>query len=176
MAFKEVIVAEKLPNEKMEGINFLYIVIDSDLRIHYELNNKGHIVLPIHFSEINPFKIYKNLPRNLVNKCVSEKSNIVGVLQLWIYYTKDYTYARVKALGILKEFNRNRVKALFKLCKAMDNFCLHNGIKFVEAETSVFPEKVMKRIGFNIVKSKSVFHRLAQLVSRQTPYVKTYFE
>ncbi|MBS3166271.1 hypothetical protein J4444_04065 [Candidatus Woesearchaeota archaeon] len=174
MWFRNVVIAANLPVEKIKNIKFVYIVINSDLNVHYEFNNRGHIVLPIHWSELNPLRIYHNLPKNLVNKCASEKTNIVGVLQLWIYYTKNYSYARVRAIGIIHEFKGNRVKALFKLVQAMDNFCLHQRIRFVEAETSVFPEDTMNRAGFKVVRSKSHFHTFAQFLFRQKPYVKVY--
>ncbi len=174
MGRKDILVSVGLPKEKIENIRFLYIVIDSDLKVHYEFNNKGHIVLPIHFNELNPFMIYKNLPHNLVRRCVSPKKNIVGILQLWIYYTKDYSYGRVRALGLLNTFKGNRIKALFKLMQAMDNFCKGYNIKFTEAETAVIPERVMKKAGFFPAPSKKWGHRFAQYLSRMTPYVKKY--
>lgn len=170
----KVIVSESIPRERIEGLRFLYIVVDSDLNINYEFNNKGHIVLPIHKNEINPFKLYENLPKNLIKKCVSGKKDIVGVMQLWLYYTKETIYGRVKAIGILETFKGNRLKALLKLAKAMDDFCVYYGIKFIEAETSVIPKNVMERFGFHEEPESKWYFRFAQFISRQRHYVKNY--
>ena len=78
----KIVVSESIPKEKIENIRFVYIVIDSTGATHYEFNNKGHVVLPLHWSELNPTRILKNLPANLVARSVSSKENIVGVLQL----------------------------------------------------------------------------------------------
>lgn len=164
--------------DKIKNIRFLYIVIDSTLQIHYEFNNKGHVILPIHWSELNPLKIYKNLPPNLIRKCVSPKKNIVGVLQLWIYDSrsaaKDYRYGRIKAIGLLETFPGNRIGALLRLLKAMDEFCKKYSISFVEAETSVVPGKVMRRLGFMPVASRGWWRRVEHFLTRQRGYVKEY--
>ncbi len=177
-----VLVTPELPSEKIKNIRFLYIVIDSELKIHYEFNNKGHVILPIHWSELNPLKIYRNLPQNLIRKGVSPKKNIVGVLQLWIYdtksrtkyETKNYRYARLKAMGLLETFSGNRIKALLSLLRAMEEFCKRYNISFVEAETSVVPGNVMRRLGFMPVASRSWWRRIEHLVTRQRPYRKDY--
>jgi hypothetical protein len=169
---RKVSIHEKLPKQKVKNIKFLYIVIDSESKIHYEYNNKGHVVLPIHWSEMNPKRILKNLPNNLVRKCVSPKKNIAGVLQLWMYYKEDYVYARVKAVGVLEQYQRQGF--MTKLFKAMDSFCRHQGVKFVESETRVIPEKVKRKQGFVPSRSEHWWHRLDQWVSRTTSYVKWY--
>ena len=171
---RDVIISGKLPKEKIENIKFLYIVIDSDYKVHYEFNNYGHIILPIHWSELNPAKIFKNLPENLIRKCESDKENIVGVLQLWIYYTKDYTYGKVCAIGLIETFQGNRVKALFKLLTAMDQFCRVYHLQFVETETSVIPSGVMKRFGFFPSPERNIINRFAQFVFQQKHYTKKY--
>ncbi len=168
-----------LPEERVQGIRYLYVAVDSDLNVHYELNNRGHIIMPIHFSEINPLRIYKNLPRNLIKKCASNKKNIVGILQLWIYYTKDYSFARIRAIGILSSFgNKNRddrKTALTKLMIATDYFCKHYNIKFVETETAVIPEDKMRLAGFEPALASSWINKFAQTIFRQKAYVKKYF-
>lgn len=169
-----IIVASDLSPPKIKNIRFLYIVIDSELKIQYEFNNKGHVVLPIHWSELNPLKIYRNLPGNLIRKCVSGKKNIVGVLQLWIYYTKNKSYARIKALGLLETFQGNRIAALLRLLKAMDEFCVKYGVALVEAETSVVPENVMRRLGFTPTASRGWWRTLEHFLTRQQGYVKEY--
>lgn len=160
--------------EKVTDIKFLYIVIDSTLEVHYEYNNKGHIILPIHWSEMNPYRIAQNLPKNLIHRCVSGKKNIVGVLQLWIYYTQECSYARLKAIGLLESFKGNRIKALFLLIKAMDNFCAHNKVTFVETETNIVPDNIMKRFGFVAKQSKTWWFRLDQFFTKRIAYVKHY--
>ncbi len=171
----KILLSSGLPEEPIKELKYLYIVVDSNYEVHYEFNNKGHIMLPIHKNEINPFNIYKNLPGNLIKKCTSDKKNIVGVLQLWIFYTKDYAYARVRGLGIIETFTGNKFKALLLLVKAMDTFCTGYNIKFVEAETSTIPHKVMERAGFKSIPSTQFIQRLMQKISRQVPYTKTYF-
>ena len=171
---KNIIISEGLPVERIIGLKFLYIVIDSEYKLHYEFNNRGHIVLPIHKSEILPWTIYKNFPKNLIGRCKSDKKNIIGVLQLWIYYTKDYSYGIIRGLGILQDFKGNKFKALVRLLKAMDEFCLHHRIKFVEASTGVIPEKVIRRAGFNPEPNRRFLHRFAEAVFRLTHYVKEY--
>ena len=166
---------ETLPKERIEGLRYLYIVIDSNYNVHYEFDNKGHIVLPVHKTEILPWQIYKNLPNNLIRKCESKKKNIVGVLQLWIYYTKDYSFGRIRALGVMDTFRGNRVKTLLRLVRAMDEFCMYYNIMFVEAATKVIPHRVMERVGFGKEPQNSQLHRLAQFIFRQTNYVKRYF-
>ena len=163
---------EELPAGKVKNIKFLYIVIDSDGGIHYEFNNRGHLVLPIHFSEMNPYRILNNLPRNLIKKCVSDKTNIAGVLQLWIFYTKDFRYGRVKAVGILQKYQRRGF--MTKLFRALDSFCHNQGIKFVESETRAIPERVKIKQGFVKAKSRSWRHRFDAFVGRKTSYVKSY--
>ena len=106
----EVVIAEKLA-EKIENIKFLYIVIDSEGKIHYEFNNKGHRILPIHWSEMNPGRIYKNLPRNLIRKGVSDKKNIAGVLQLWIYL---YTCWQIWSFAGSRGFRRVPATRIFE--------------------------------------------------------------
>ncbi|GEM_PF-3270340 len=170
----KVFISKDLPEEKITVLRYLYIVLDSELEVHYEFNNKGHIVLPIHFNEMNPFRIYKNLPQNLINKCVSPKKNIIGVLQIWVYSTKKENYARIRALGILNDFKGNRLKALLKLLKAMDDFCITQQIEYIETETSVIPEEIMLRIGFQREKSTSFLNSFAQTIFRQKAYVKYY--
>ncbi|MEK6950206.1 MAG: hypothetical protein AABX13_00590 [Nanoarchaeota archaeon] len=170
----QIIIANNLPGQKIKNIRFLYIVIDSELKVHYEFNNKGHVVLPIHWSELNPLMIYRNLPRNLIQKSVSGRKNIVGVLQLWIYYTKDQSYARIKAIGLLETFQGNRIAALLRLLKAMDGFCKAYQVSFVEAETSVVPENVMRHLGFIPAASQSRWRRLEHFLTRQRGYVKGY--
>lgn len=169
-----ILVSRELPSDKIKNIRFLYIVIDSTGQIHYEFNNKGHVILPLHWSELNPLRIYKNLPQNLIRKCVSPKKNIVGVLQLWIYYTKTQSYARIKAIGLLETFPGNRIGALLRLLKAMDEFCKRYGLSFVEAETSVVPGKVMRRLGFMPVASKGWRRRVEHFLTRQRAYRKEY--
>ena len=170
---REIIISEEVPSE-IRGLKFLYIVIDEDLEVHYELNNRGHIPLPIHWSEMNPLRIEKNLSKNLIKKSVSEKKNLVGVLQLWIYETKEGKYAEVRGLGILNKFKGNRVKALLKLVKAMDTFCEGYEIKCVEASTSVIPEGVMNRVGFKAEKPSSWITSIGELIFRQKHYLKKY--
>ncbi len=167
-----VIVSEVLPNEKIENLRFVYIVIDSVGDIHYEFNNKGHIVSPFHWNELNPWNIMKNLPSNLVARSVSEKNNIVGVLQLWIYYTLHHIYARVKAAGILDGYQKQGYWK--KLNIAMDAFCVHYGVEFVERETNVIPADVLVKMGFMPAKSFSWAHRFENFVTSKQAYVKWY--
>lgn len=169
-----IIISEDLPVEKIVGLRFLYIVIDSDMNIHYEFNNKGHIVLPIHRNEILPWMILKYLPINLINKCASAKKNIVGVVQLWIYYTKDYCYALLRARGILENFRGNKSNASALLDKAMDEFCLHHGVKFIETSTRVLPELYMRKRGFIPEPNRKIIQKVVEAVFRQTHYVKKY--
>ena len=169
-----VVVSMGLPNEKIVGLKFLYIVIDSNGRIHYEFNNKGHIILPIHRNEINPLKIWKNLPKNLIKKCVSDKKNIVGIMQLWIYYTKDYYFGRIRGIGILEDYRGKKISALARLFTAMDEFVSYYGIKFVECETSVMSPAKMERFGFYPEPERGLIKRFGQFVFRQTHYVKKY--
>lgn len=168
-----VTVSLELPKEKIKNIKFLYIVIDADLNVHYEFGNPGYIIFGT-----NPLKMFKDLEKKLVLRSWLQKNrqkNIVGVLQLWIYYTKQHSYARVRGLGLLPEFQGNRVKALFRLVKALDQFSEHHGLKFVEAETFVIPANVMKRFGFLPEPERNYFHRFAQLLTRQKHYMKRYF-
>lgn len=169
----KTIISPTLPKEKIENLRFLYIVIDSDLKIHYELHNKGHVILPIRATEILPWMAYKYLPQNLIRKCVSSKKNIVGVLQLWIYYTKDYAFARLKALGILSTFTGNRVKALFSLLRAMDAFGERQDIVFVETETHL-PAGILQRSGFIRAPPQHWWRRIEHFLIRQKHYVKYY--
>ncbi len=168
----KVIVSENLPPEKIENIRFVYIVIDSDGKTHYEFNNKGHVVSPLHWNEMNPLRILKNLPANLVARSVSEKKNIVGVLQLWIYYTQKHTYARVKAAGILEEFQRQGFWK--KLNVAMDAFCTYYHIEWVERETSVMPAEILLKMGFLPAQSHSLWHRFENRVTFKQAYIKRY--
>ena len=170
----KVLVASQLPEEKIKNVRFLYIVIDSDLQLHYEFNNQGHVILPIHWSELNPRRIYRNLPRNLIRKCVAEKEDIIGVLQVWVYYKRTYSYARIKALGVLESFKGNKMGALFSLLKAMDRFCTRYNLRFVEAETNVIPEGMMKRLGFVPASGSSWWRRMEHFITRQRAYVKHY--
>ncbi len=78
MKSDKIVVSVGLPEEEIKELKYLYIVVDSNYEIHYEFNNKGHIILPIHKNEINPFSVIKNLPSNLIRKCISDKKNIVG--------------------------------------------------------------------------------------------------
>ena len=171
---REVILSEELPKEKVEGLRYLYIVIDSDFKVHYEFNNKGHTILIVHKSEINPLRIYKNLPKNLIRKCVSKKKNIIGVLQLWVYYTRDYSYGVIRALGIIDNFKGNKLKAILLLANAMDNFCKHYNIRFVQATTSVIPGNIMKRAGFVKKPLKGFLRKVVVALFRQTSYEKDY--
>ncbi len=168
----KVVVSSVLPKEKIENIRFVYIVIDSSGETHYEFNNKGHVVSPFHWSELNPSRILKNLPTNLVARSVSEKKNIVGVLQLWVYYTKKHTYARVKAAGILEKYQQLGFWKKFNL--AMDAFCLSYNIEFVKRETSVIPSEVLVKMGFLPASNYSFFHRFENFVTRKQAYVKWY--
>ncbi len=165
---------EDLPSEKVKGLRYLYIVLDSEYKIHYEFNNRGHIILPIHKSEILPWRIYKNLPRNLIKKCESDKKNIVGVLQLWIYYTRDYAFARIRAIGVLDTFKGNKYKAILRLVKAMDEFCDYYKISYVDCATSVIPHKIMRKAGFEVALRRNFLHKFVQFLFRQTNYVKRY--
>ena len=168
----KVIIAEKL-SQKVTNVRFLYIVIDSDGKIHYEFNNKGHIILPYHWSEMNPLRIYKNLPRNLIKRCVSDKKNIAGVLQLWIYYTPKGKYGVLRAAGVLQEYQRKGF--LKKLYAAMDDFCLHDGINYVECETSVLPDEFKTKMGFIKTSPSGFWNTISTTLFRQRKYVKHYF-
>ncbi len=77
-------------------------------------------------------------------------------------------------MGLLEDFRGNRVKALFALLRAMDVFCANYKIKFVEAETSVIPKKIMLRAGFRVMPSVQLLMRLTQFITRQIPYTKNY--
>ena len=169
---KNVIILENLPKEKIENIRFVYIVIDSQGKTHYEFNNKGHIVLPINWSEINPYRILKNLPKNLIARCISNKDNLVGVLQLWVYYTKHHIYARVKAAGILEEYQRQGFWK--KLNLAMAAFCHYYNIEWVERETSVIPAETLLQMGFLPAKSHGLWHRFENVVTFKQAYIKRY--
>ena len=167
------IVTTELSKEKIKNVRFLYISIDDDLKVYYEFGNKGYIVFGT-----NPLKMFKDLEKKMVQRSLlkkKENKNIVGVLQLWVFYTKHYSYARVRGLGMLPEFKGNHVKALFKLVKAMDDFAREYQLKFVEAETNIISPAVMERYGFIPEPDRNILHRFAQLVLRQTHYTKRYF-
>ena len=131
----KISIISELPNEPILGIKSVFIVIDSDLKIHYELHQSGKFVKllknflkPSNF--IGPGTISKkilqrqaSIPLFLIESCASTKNNIVGVLGLKIYYKKDYNHARFSGLGILDTIGRNRSRALFRLLMAMDKFC-----------------------------------------------------
>ena len=121
-------------------------------------------------------KLLKNLPTSLIAKCQAEKENIAGVLQLWIYITKDYKYGDVKAIGLVEEFqgSEKRLKALMKLMKALDSFSKEYQLKFVEARTRIIPPDKMKRFGFEPAKERSTFLRLMKWMVRDIYYVKKY--
>lgn len=166
-------ITSELPREKIKNVRFLYITIDDQLKVYYEFGNKGYMVFGT-----NPLKMFKDLEKKLVQKSLlkkKENKNIVGVLQLWIFYTRHYSYARVRGLGMLPEFSGNRVQALFKLVKAMDDFAREYHLKYVEAETNIISPAVMKRYGFMPEPERNILHRFAQFVSRQTHYTKRYF-
>ena len=116
-----------------------------------------------------------NTPSYLIQNSASSKENLVGALSLMIFYAKDYSYARINGIGILETFKGNRLTALIRLIRAMDNFCKHHGIKFVEAETRVFPLHIMKRSGFHPEPERKLYFRLWQWATKQTHYVKRYF-
>src|SRR3989338_7979244 len=143
----KVLVYRSLPKEQIKNVRFLYITIDSELKVHYEFNNKGHVISPFNLNEINPWRIYRNLPQNLIAKSTLQHKEIIGVLQLWIYYTKDYAYGHLRGLGIIPE-HQDSMKVLLKLISALDQFCKSYHLRFVETITSVIPEKIMMRYGF----------------------------
>ncbi len=105
--------------------------------------------------------------------CVSEKK-IIGVLQLWIYYTKDYKFARIAGLGIIETYKGNRFQAMLRLVRAMDGFCRYYNIKFVEASTKAIPRKIMKRYEFNPEPHRNIVRKVADSMFRLTHYVKRY--
>ncbi|MFT4310897.1 MAG: hypothetical protein ACMXYC_04680 [Candidatus Woesearchaeota archaeon] len=168
---KKIIISTN-PREEIADLKFLYIVIDSDNNIFFEYNNKGHIILPIHKNEINPFTLMKYLPQNLINKAKSK--DVVGVLQLWIYTNSACTYAHVRSLGILNTYEQ-KVKALLLLANAMDSFCKHQNISYVLAETSVIPQAIMERKGFVLDNNKfGLLSQIDHLLFRKKAYIKYY--
>jgi len=164
---KSIEIVDKLSDERVIKLRYLYIVIDSSYKIHYEFNNKGHIILPFHRSEVLPWKIYENLPKNLIRKCKSEKKNIIGVLQLWIYNTKNYSYADLRGLGVLHDFTGNKLKVLIKLLDAMDKFSINYKLKYIS-------EKIMRKAGFFRKKNYKFFTFFGEMLFRQKHYVKVY--
>jgi GNAT superfamily N-acetyltransferase len=169
---RHITVHEELPREKLQNLKFVYIIVDSNGKTHYEFNNKGHIVLPIHWSEMNPLRITKNLPRNLVRKCVSNKSDLAGVLQLWIYYTQDHIYARIKGMGILAKYQGQGLSKILLI--AMDAFCEHYDIEWIECESWNLTSEMLAKEGFERARSRRFFACLEQFITRAKSYVKYY--
>jgi len=172
-----IVVSMGLPKERIEGLRFLLIVIDSNLETHYEFHNKAakiyYDLLKPHLFKINFSTILAITPPHLIRNSVSSKDNLIGGLSLKISYSKDYSYARISGIGILETF-RNKFRALLHLMKAMDDFCEHHGIKFVEAETRVFPIHIMNRAGFKLEPERKLYYRTWQWITKQTHYVKRY--
>ncbi len=170
---EKVLVYSSLPKEKIENVRFLYVVIDSKMQIHYEFNNKGQVISPFNLNELNPLNIYRNLPRNLITKSTLQHKQIIGVLQLWIYYTKGYSYGHLRGLGILPE-HQGSIKVLLKLLSAMDQFCKSYRLRFVETVTSVIPQQIMKRYGFEEKPVLKWTDRFGAMISGQKMYLKKY--
>ena len=89
-----------------------------------------------------------------------------------MYYTRKHTYARVKAAGILEQYQR--LGFWKKLNLAMDAFCLSYGIEFIERETSVIPADVLVKMGFLPASSYKFWHRFENFVTRKQAFVKWY--